>query len=253
MSVSVSIGKCRCKVVLTIPLICGALLAQSASLGTQSRTFHVEGMIRTFVMNSAVSGVEVKFEGEKITKTVASDNTGFYKAELPVGTYTMTALWGRVPKYRRPLFRVSSPTRIILNITLYPDDPDCDAVASTVTYPDGTIKTHGPTQEDYNDACGGRDYLPVASKDGVRFELFVRYSNRSRSDTENTYNSYDRRGPVFVAYNLFTLMADQVIYDAKNRTLAASGNVVTADVSGKTEHSDAIRFKIENGEAVPLP
>src|SRR5271168_1413123 len=87
---------------------CVALSGQSVQIGTHLRTFRVEGTVRTVIMNSTVEGIEVKFEGENITKTVHSDGTGFYRAELPIGVYKMTTSWGGREKYRRPLFRVAS-------------------------------------------------------------------------------------------------------------------------------------------------
>lgn len=236
------------KAVLMIPLVCIALSAQSISPSVHSRTFHVDGTVRTFVMNSPVAGVEVRFEGERTTKTVSSDRSGFYRADLPVGAYKMTASWGRTQKYQRPLFLVATPAGVTLNIVLYPDDPDCDSVESGIIYPNGETKAIGLTADDYSDACGGRDLLPIPSKDGVPFELFVRYSRRKRSDTGNTYTGR----PVFVAYNLLTLLADKVFYEADSQTIKASGNVVVANDSGKTQHVDSIAFKIEGGRATPL-
>jgi hypothetical protein len=239
-----------CKAALAVLLVCISVSAQSAP--TQSRTFRVHGTIRAFT-GSIVPRAEVTFKGEQITKTVSSDSRGMYGAELPVGAYTMTASWAGVEKYRRPLFRVESARAITLNITSYPDAPNCDPVFSRLASPDGTPKTPAPTQDDYSDVCGGRDYLPITSEDNPTLDLLIQYSFRRRSDGENTYVGYDARGPVFVAYNLFTLTANKVVYDAKNRTIAASGNVVVVDGSGKTQHADSIRFKIENGQAVPLP
>jgi len=62
----------------------------------------------------------------------------------------------------------------------------------------------------------------------------------------------DSLGQAGVAYNLFSLEANRVAYDVKNRTIAATGNVVVADGSGRTQHADSIRFKIENGEAIKI-
>ena len=62
--------------------------------------------------------------------------------------------------------------------------------------------------------------------------------------------------PVFVAYNLFTLRADHVDYDAQTRTLQATGNVVIVNAGGETQRVDFPRtFKIEQtGQSfTPLP
>lgn len=122
---------------------------------------------------------------------------------------------------------------------------------SRLASPDGTPKSPAPTQDDYNDVCGGRDYLPIPSEHDLTFDLLVQYSNRQRADGKNTYR-HDARGPVFVAYNLFSLEADKVTFDVKNRTIAASGNVVVADGSGTTRHADSMGLRIEDGQVIPL-
>lgn len=236
-----------CKAACTVLLVCISVSAQSAP--NHSRTFRVHGTIRTFT-GSIVPRAEVTFKGEQITKTVSSDSRGRYEAELPVGAYTMTASWSGVEKYRRPQFRVESARAITLSITFYPDAPNCDPVFSRLASPDGTPKSPAPTQDDYNDVCGGQDSLPIPSEHGLTFDLLIQYSNRKRADDENTYG-HDARGPVFVAYNLFSLEADRVIYDVKSRTIAASGNVLVGDGSEKMQHFDSISFRIEDGKAIP--
>jgi hypothetical protein len=237
-----------CKAALTALLVFICVSAESAPI--HSRTFRVHGTIRTF-NGSIVPRAEVTFKGEQIIKTIFSDSRGRYGAELPLGAYTMTASWAGVEKYQRPLFRVESARAIALNITFYPDAPNCDPVFSRLASPDGTPKSPAPTQADYNDVCGGRDYLPIPSEHDLTFDLLVQYSSRQRADSGNTYRD-DARGPVFVAYNLFSLEADTVIYDVKNRTIAATGNVVEADGSGTTRHADSLGFRIEDGQVIPL-
>jgi len=237
----------------TISLAWVALYAQSVPSPTPAEDSYVEGTIRDST-NSAITGVEVKFESGKTTESVFSDSKGYYKAKLPVGVYAMSASWGANEKYRRPQFRVAPSRIIILDVTFHADAPDCDPVFPRLAQPDGTPKTRAPIQDDYNDVCGGRDYLPITSSGhNLTLDLLIQYSTRRRSDGENTYVGYDARGPVLVAYNLFTLTADKAVYDVKNRTIVATGNVVTADGSGKTQHADSMRFRIENGETVPLP
>jgi lipopolysaccharide export system protein LptA len=59
--------------------------------------------------------------------------------------------------------------------------------------------------------------------------------------------------PVFVGYNLFTLRAEHVVYDGKNRTLQAKGKVVVINEKGETQRADSMTFRVENGEATALP
>ena len=234
--------------ILTVLLAYLSLSAQSAP--TNSETFHVRGTVRGFA-DSVMPRAEVTFKSERTTKTVSSDSRGVYRAELPIGTYTMTVSWASREKYRRPVFRVKSKRTITLDVTLYPDPPDCDTFVSTLVSPSETY-TRGLDADDYRDACGGRDDLPIPSKDGTSFDLLIQYGSRQRSASENTYSSYIRLGPVFVAYDLFSLEADKVVYDIKNRTIAASGNVVVSDGSGTTRHADSLGFRIEDGQVIPL-
>ena len=235
------------KAALAVLLLGISLPRQSAA--TLFRTFEIRGVIRT-LSGSVVSNAEVQFEradGAKISQTVSSDKVGFYKAQLSVGLYTMTVVDRSdqsLQKYRRPLFRVTSPRNIVLNITLYPAEPHCDPV----------IPFSGPalTAEGYADICGGWDFLPAPSKEGVPFELFVRYSRRRPTNEGRIYLSDPSRGyRVFVAYNLFSLYADQVVYDGKSQRLEAIGDVVTTDQSGKSRRADSMTLKIADGLAVP--
>jgi len=239
-----------CKFVCVGALAVVAVVAQSGrAIGNYPTTFHVQGTVRKG--NSGIAGVDVKFEGKVASKTVSSNHSGFYRAELPVGFYTMlAALPGTDQNYRRR-FLVSSRRMVVLDVAFF-DDPDCDPVFPRIVQADGTPISPEPTQDDYQDICGGTDFASVPSGDGEPFELLIHYSNRRRTDVENTYTSYGGQNPVFVAYNLFSLSADKVIYNATNRTINASGDVVTRDLSGKPKHFNSAIFKIENGEVSAL-
>jgi hypothetical protein len=242
--------KRTCRFVCVVTLVGIAAYAQSGRsvLNKHPTMFHVEGTIRRG--DSGIAGVEVKFEGKDTTKSVFSNPNGFYKAELPFGFYTMAASLGTGRKYRRR-FLVTSGTIIILDVVLY-DDPDCDPVFPRLAHTDGTPISPEPTQDDYMDVCGGSDLVSVPSEAGQPFELLVHYSNRRRSDAEITYTSHGGRGPIFAAYNLFTLWADKVVYNTAERKITAIGGVVTRDPSGKTKHFTSAIFKIENGEVSVL-
>jgi len=225
-------------------------LAQSARTNNYPTTFHVEGTIRGVRGDAGVTGVEVKFIGKDMTKAVRSNQNGFYKAELPFGFYTMVVSLKTDQQYRRR-FLVRSRKVVVLDVALYVD-PDCDPVFPTIARSDGTPVSREPTQDDYSDACGGSDFISIPSEAGEPFELLVHYSQRRRGDPEIKYTSDGRRGPVFAAYNLFALSADEVVYDATARTITASGGVVFRDASTKTKHVNSAIFKIENGHVVSL-
>ena len=224
-------------------------------LARSQETFHVRGKI-VDSHDSAIVGAEVKFEGSKTTETVSSDIRGFYHAELPVGLYSMTVAKGSPSYgefYRRPLFRVSSPKTIVLNVARYPPLPSCDPGTITVTRPDGTPGSEiHPAPDTLRDGCGGWDRYPLPSDEGVPFELLVRYSNRLRRDSERIYNG-GFQNPVFVAFDLFTLTADHVTYEMASRTLLATGNVTITKGSAGSTHAISVKFRIDNARALRLP
>lgn len=233
-------------------LACATVFGQSAPPATRLQTFHVHGTIRRGYDGSTVPRVKVNFKSENISETVSTDRRGFYEADLPVGTYTMGAepVANTLQNYERPLFRVASPTSITLDVLL-------DALEGC-------------------DDCAwvepGHNSFPVPSEDGIPFQIFIRFGGRRTTEGGYVYSaawkpisgepSYmDRSGwspppgldtPVFVAYNLFTLRADQVTYDVKARIVRAVGHVVVANPDGTTLRAESIAFRIENGEASPL-
>jgi hypothetical protein len=270
------------KVALLIFVSCAPLLGQASSPKGQSATFHIEGTISS-PWKSALRGAlvprknlifhgeqpittatsdekdsyvvvprtEVTFQSEHETKTVVVDDKGFYSADLPFGVYKMIAqgptIWPQALTQYSRLFRVASPTTVILNGTLYMARMNCDAVVGG--------DTEERKKELWKDLCGGKDSFPIPAKDGTPLQLYVQYPQRQTTDRGYLYTSNEISEPdvpILVAYNLFSLEANEIVYDLKDRTIAATGNVVTADGSGKTKHADSITFKIENGEAVPL-
>lgn len=268
------------KAALLIFASCAPLLGQRASPTPQSTIFHVEGTI-TSPWESLLHGAlvpreklifhgeqpittattdeyvvlprtEVTFHGDHETKTLVVDQKGFYSADLPVGVYKMIAegptIWPQALTTYVRLFRVTSPTTIILNGALYMARTSCDAMVGG--------DTEEQKMEAWKNVCGGEDSFTVPSKDGTPFQIYIRYPQRQNTDRGCLYTSSkiaEPGVPVFVAYNLFSLEADKVFYDVKNRTIAATGNVVVADGSGTTRHADSLGFRIEDGQVVPLP
>jgi hypothetical protein len=239
------------KLVLASSVLCVISYAQRI-VSISQETFHVRGKIVDF-HNSAIAGAEVMFEGSETTKAVSSDSRGFYRAELPVGTYSMTVTRGSA-YHKRPLFRVSSPKTIVLDVTLGQSVRSCDPATIIVRRPDGTTEkteTVG-TPDDLRDECGGWDRFPIFSGEGGSFELLVRYSGRVRRDGARIYNG-GFRNPVLVAFNLFTLTADQITYDLANRTLLATGNVTTTNGSAGSAHANSMKLRIATDSVLRLP
>jgi hypothetical protein len=262
---------------LVAMLACAAIFGQSAAPVDRPRTGHIHGTIsiyRTY-LNSSVSNVEVTFKGDEVSKTVFTDDRGSYDVDLPAGLYTMAVkpLDRFQQEYRRPLFRVGSSATLTLDVRFDPIGGSCDLV--------GPVGGPHPTADTARSVCGGWDFFPVPSEDGVAFEIFIRFQSGRTIDHKEVYSirepiigyelpplgqtipddwqAHSRRVvfdvgiPVFVAYNLFTLRADKVVYDAQGRTLEATGNVVADSAEGSTQRADSMKFRIENGQATPLP
>ena len=243
-----------------------AVFAQSLATSPHPTTFHVQGTISVLGPISAPSdsvihgipGALVQFHSEEGSHEVIADRSGFYQAILPFGIYTMSAFLPEHPalrEYRRPAFRVATATTISLDGTLYLARTNCD------------IKIYKPSESNYHptpeesteavrDSCGGEDFLAMPSESGVPFQLYVRYEKRSHADKGWIFNSgivaVNYEVPVVVEYNLSTLLAKQVIYDAQNGTLEASGNVALKSASGETQIADAMTLKIENAKIIWL-
>jgi hypothetical protein len=258
-AISVRLTKSASMTMLMALLACAVLLGQSVSHVTQLQTFHIDGTIQDY-NGAPASGAEVTFQGDKVGKTVKADESGFYEAVLPVGLYTMSTLYTTNPlnpslplalqkaprstkNYRRPLFRVPSPTKVTLNVTFVADLP-CDF---------GFTVGHIPTADELEHACGGTELFSIPSDDNTPFQLSIRYRARRRDDGGFDYwGDNISHVPVLLAYNLFTMVADKVVYSEKNGTLEATGNVVVESSDGTAQHGDSMIFKIENGKATPL-
>jgi hypothetical protein len=269
-------------VALLIFVSCALLLGQTASRPVQLTTFHIEGTIGS-PWDALPAGIlvprnwgaphdneeagkeniedkkgyvplprtEVTFQGERITRTVTVDDKGFYQTDLPIGFYKMIVRGPTVgpqalKQYVRQ-FRVKSPTSVVLNGTLYKARLTCDVLVGG--------DTEEQKMEEWKNICGAEDSFPIPSKDGSPFQIYIQYPHRQISDRGYTYISdkiAEPDVPVFVTYNLFSLEANTVFYDVKNRTIAASGNVVVADGSGKTRHAESLGFRVQDGQAIPL-
>lgn len=250
----------------SVLLACAALCGQTAPPSNRVQTFHVHGTVNSASKGAPLAGVKVTFRSERIGRTVNTNQRGLYEVDLPVGVYSMTAKPPdpELPEYERPLFRAASSTSITLNISFDDEVQDnCDIGVRA----DNQL----PKAEDIVSACGGSVSFPVPSKDGVLFQLLIRFGRRESTkngyvysaawnltgDSSQIYrggaNTPDLGTQVFVAYNLFTLRANHVTYDAKTRRLEATGRVAVAQTDGRTQQAESMAFRIEDGRALRLP
>jgi hypothetical protein len=243
----VSLGKLPLTTAL-VALLAGAVLFGRSTVSlTQLSTFHVHGIVR-YYNGSPASASDVAFEGQGISKTVQTDDKGYYKTDLPLDSFTMTARRVLRPNlifvYKRPLFRVSSVKNVSMNAT-FPSNSSCDLV---------TVDGHMPTEEDARNACEGRDLFSIPSEGNDPFQLSIQYATRRPSGRKFEYSAVKAlKIRIFVACSLFTLQADHVAYDEQTRTLEANGDVVVERADGTIQNADSRKFKINDGQVTPIP
>jgi carboxypeptidase family protein len=214
------------------------------------KTFHIQGTIAD-PTGGVMPGVSVTFAGEKVDKTIVVNDQGTYEADLPLGEYGMVVM--PLSRYRgfdgyHRIFRVEGASTVTLNITLFMRRGGCDIVVNTPRNP-----VSPEWQETVKDNCGGEDSFPIALEVGS-MELYIRFRVRSRSGLSSTYSGW--RGPqydvpVLVGYNLCTLFADHITYDARDRTLRASGHVHFDNEASATVLSESMTIKVEDGRLIP--
>ena len=226
--------------------VSGIASGQSGKAVALLPSFHVEGTIDDQV-NVALPQAEVHFVGDHADRRVTADDKGFYQTDLPIGTYKMTVvspLWGpnhiHLFEDDSRFFRVSSPTTIKLNFTMF-----------SIYFCDG-VWGGEDAEGMYKDACGGEDSIALPSNNGVPLFLAIRYVRRERGEKQVSYSSNTAvKRPVRVAYNLFALQADSVEYSRTDGTLRAYGHVVFEDQSGEASASSAA-FKFDDGKATQI-
>jgi|SRR5277367_5804018 len=220
-----------------------SLFGQAPLAVTRTQTFHISGTIKD-PSEAVILGAKVIFQNEPLTKAVITDNRGGYEADLPLGDYTMTAQSPGFRPYRRPLFRVTTPASLTFDITL-PLAPTCDVIIVGPASPQAWADAQ-------DERCLREDFFRLPSVDGVLYQIYIRYVKHAVVGDMYTYTSekFSSDDPVFVAYNLFSLQADSVIFDKKGQTIEARGNVIVVNGPGSSRHADQVSFRLEGGQAV---
>jgi Carboxypeptidase regulatory-like domain len=234
---------------LAVLIFCATSFGQSPIPTPEPQTFHIRGTVRD-PAGGVIFRARVAFQSEQASKAALTNDAGVYEADLPLGDYTMTAQGVGFRPYRRPLFRVASPISLDFDVTLRPYG-SCDILVFNNS---GKV-TPQEWAAAQQDSCLQEDFLPVPFG-GVPFQLSIRYGGRTTAGKAYSYvgeNRSQREAPVFVAYNLFTLIADKVRYDSEARTIEASGRIVVVNEPGTIQRADSLTFKIENGRVIAVP
>jgi hypothetical protein len=224
---------------LEVLAFCTALFGQSAP-APPSKTFHVYGTITQ--LGNVSRGNWVIFEGTS-TISVNADQ-GRYDADLPLGVWTATVTFrqaGTTLRRSRPrLFRVTTPTNVVLDLFVRPPVV-CDIAGPPDTTPEQWDHIHA--------GCDGMKFFPIPSDDGVPFEVLVGGLDHNLCFMKRLDKAACDRE--FATYNLLSVQADKVVYHPRDWTLEASGNVVVKDADGEYRR-DSAKFFIGDGRAIPI-
>jgi hypothetical protein len=204
-------------------LLCPLLLAQSPVPAAQPATFHITGTISGLGGRAAT----VVFEGP-LSKTVQINKAGVYKADLPLGLWTMTVGNGR---FLRPPFRVTVPTTLVFDIT-FPVSTWCGGM---IPPPDEA-------------ECAGGEFFSVPSG-GVPFEVHL-WGGRHFVACEDR-DDIPACKRAFATYNTLFVQANEILYYPEG-ILEARSNVEAQDELG-VRKADSISFYIHDGQAVVMP
>jgi carboxypeptidase family protein len=224
--------------------LCGCFLGQTLALVTQPRTFHVKGTI-TDPIEAVIQGAKVTFESGQLKKSLITSGAGIYEADLPAGDYTMTARVSGFRLYRRRLFRVRAPADLIFDVRLQLGRCGDMVFTNRSGRPPTDAEIYAATE-----SCRYEDLFPL-SPHRDQLQLSIQYETRAEAANVFSYSGASREDPVSLSYNLFSLRADRVVYNVREKTLEAQGNVVMEDESGK-RRADAIAFKLEDGRPKQL-
>jgi hypothetical protein len=225
-------------------LLCGSLSGQTSAPVTQPQTYHIRGTI-TDPIEAVIPRVKVTFQGEQQRKTVTANDVGVYEVDLPIGDYTMTAQMAGFRPYRRPLFRVRAPADMMFDVRLQIGRCGDMVITNSSGRPPTDAEIYAATE-----SCRHEDLFPLSPRRD-QLQLSIQYETRAETANVFSYSGASREDPVSLAYNLFSLRADRVVYNAREKTLEAQGNVVMEDEPGK-RRADAIAFRLEGGRPKQL-
>jgi hypothetical protein len=214
------------------------LFGQSAPPATQSTMFHITGKI---TISNNFSAFAVTFKGES-SKTVETNEAGVYKADLPLGLWTMTvqpytpAGKTDITLYRRPPFRVDKPISLAFDISL----PDSVGCANVKTPP-------AQSRKELEAFCAGEEFISVPSA-SIPFEVHVWGGSHAAACLVWAEDKVSCKRE-FATYNVLSVTADKVEYHPTESILEARGDVVIADESGE-HRAHSVTFHLLDERAI---
>jgi hypothetical protein len=231
-----------CACVVPLPLVQVPQRTQGAVV--------VQGTVRTNTGQS-LGGAQINFIEGKNATTVYSDANGRYMTNLRPGAYTMNVLYGVGPSglwSERPLFQTRPNRHLFFDVYFEMTQSSCDM---------GTSAGHELTKADYDDACGGTDSFEIKSDTGSAFTAEIHFRSRRREANSIVYSSgyggFPPFPPVNVAYNLFSVRANEIVYDVQTSILTASHAVEFGEATARLQEADTVRVKLKDGTGVILP
>lgn len=197
-------------------------------------TFLLSGIV-TDITDARMQNAILTIAGDEERKIIADDE-GFYKVELPLGTYTITAWRGGFCAARRPAFHVLSSANIKFDFTLV----SCP-IANVLQIKDGQYTG----ESDVSLVPYKEEMFPVASADKPS-DLLIQYGKRSEDENVIQYAGFtstihyqysedptpvqeQKRLKVIINYNLLTIRAKKVRLNKKTLDLELEGDVVIED------------------------
>jgi hypothetical protein len=222
---------------LAVLLSCSMFFAQSVTKEPQAARVYISGRTRQCGKSIATTSW-VRFDGRPplTSVLVKTDDSGRYRAELPLGSWTMTLLASLkdTTELARPRhFDVNAAGMLVFDIYLRPP------VMCSVR---GTPEQRAAT-------CWGEEFYELPSAKGEPFEVDL--FNLRQHWTQCLAVEAETSQREFATYNLLSIEADNVVYLPSEQTLEAKGHVRMQDESGEHE-TDSIRLWLRDGQVVAL-
>lgn len=200
-----------------------AITMAFAEMSKQAPTASAPGYLAGMVLdtnNSAVAGATVTVEGGGAKHTITTGQDGSFNVQLPDGIYRIRAESRGFCLSRRAAFRLRPSITTTINLRLIV----CPLVHSLILeggqYKGETARYQPPFKE---------DEFSVASSGGP-LNLLIQYGERIHRRNDIHYKGFTLSDGkcfgVIVTYDVLTIYADSVRFDAKSLRLEAEGNVV---------------------------